>query len=191
MELRNSGCGRCLGLCWLLSSQQKPWECLGGHCGHTTTLNVTSLLAAILWRAGPRTCLFSKWEDTMKYLGFSNMAFPFLWSFSYLSLICPLYPCRMKCWRRAKSTRSCYTPGGAALGPSHRWSHPSQATLSFLWFHPCWPRPYHRPHSYPYGSLISARPHPHATSPASIPPVLSPSCTLPHSLLGLPALLSS
>ena len=42
-----------------------------------------------------------------------------LWLFC-LPLICPVYPCRMRCWRKAKNTLSCCTPGEAALGPSHR-----------------------------------------------------------------------
>lgn len=48
VELRNSGCGSCPGLCWLLSNQQKPWECLGGHYGHSAALQHHRLLSGCL-----------------------------------------------------------------------------------------------------------------------------------------------
>lgn len=54
------------------------------------------------------------------------------WWLFCLPLICPVYPCRMRCWRKAKNMLSCCTPGEAALGPSHRCRSQPDSTPPLL-----------------------------------------------------------
>lgn len=79
-----------------------------------------------------------------------------------LPLICPVYPCRMRCWRKAKNTLSCCTPGEAALGPSHRCRSQPDPT----------PPPLATPHSrqtrpHPFQAFLPVTPHPASDLPFS------------------------
>lgn len=113
----------------------------------------------------PHSCLLlSRQSGQVIPVVVSDVASPLLGMLRCVPDVRHAPPCRMRCWKRARGTPSCCIPGGAALGPSHRYP----AVL---------PRP-----SFPPPS--SARPHPNLHSPAQP----SPTGILPIRSQGPPAL---
>lgn len=91
----------------------------------------------------------------------------------------------MRCWRRARSTPSCCTPGGVALGPSRRYPvtlpsrtsppHPTPLPGQTL-FHassPTSPQPDHAPSQHLHTPPPSSA-HPEEHAPPSHPAGLKP-----------------